>query len=419
MKVEELPDKPGIYLFMDYSGSVIYIGKAKSLKKRVKSHFGRDNLNSRHIAMISQVSTVDYVLTKGEKEALLLEEQLIKNIQPRYNIALRDGKTYPFLEITLAEDFPALRITRIKKKNPDSKYYGPFPNAGDVKAVKKVIDRIFPIRKCRKFKPERRPCLNWQMGRCIAPCTGNADEKLYSMLVEEITLFLSGDHKKLISRLKDRMLRCKNRMEYEKAAAVRDQISQLENFFPLVNFRKVTRKKIETMKKVDPLGALKDLLGMPVKPEVIEGYDVSHTASRQAVGSMVVFRNAEPDPSSYRKFRIKQERTSDDLKMMREVIYRRFRRMLDRREIPPDIILVDGGRTQEKTAHAVLAELDIKNIEVLALAKETYSIYHSGKNLLVKTDSAVFRLLKSITDEAHRFAISYHRSRRTGIPKKK
>ncbi len=411
MKLMDLPRKPGVYLFMDNSGEIIYIGKAKSLRERVRSHFGGSNLNSRHIAMVSQVKTVDFVLAGNEKEALILEEKLIKAHSPRYNISFRDDKSYPYLEVTTGEKFPALKITR-KRNNGNSLYFGPFPNVRDLRSVKKTADRVFQLRKCRKLKENQRPCLNHQIGRCLSPCAGKVNEKEYSEYVNELLLFLKGDQKKLTEKLREKMEGCKNSLEYEKAAQIRDQLNEIKRIFPAVNVRKINKKKLEVLKKADPLAQLKHLLNIPQKPQIIEGFDISHISSDMAVGSMVCFKKGKPDKKSYRRYRIKQEKTSDDLKMLKEVLYRRIHRLTRERKRIPEIIFVDGGKTQGKTARKVLDSFKLKHVKVVSLAKKSRTIYSGGKKLKVSEESGVYKLFKRIDDEAHRFAHSYHKKRR-------
>lgn len=411
MKFTDLPDKPGVYLFMDRSYNVVYIGKAKSLKKRVMSHFSGKDLSLKHMAMLSQVRTVDYITTKNEKEALILEDQLIKNLKPRYNVALRDDKSYPYLEVTKGEEYPFLRITR-KTDNPDSLYFGPFPNVRDIRTAKKVVDKIFPLRKCKKFNKKERPCLNYQIGRCLSPCTDKTDKKTYHEIVEELVMFLSGKHERLIQRLENRMNSHKEKREYEQAANIRDQIEELKNIFPMVNIRKISRKKVETLKKIDPLFTLKEVLDMEHKPTVIEGFDISHTSSKEAAGSMVYFRESEPDKSRYRKFKIKQQETSDDLKMLKEVIYRRIKRLIHEDRSLPDILVIDGGKAQEKVAREVAESFNLKNVRVISIAKKKGNIYYKGKKLKLDKNSSAFKLIKRINNESHRFAHSYHELRR-------
>ncbi|MBN2406123.1 MAG: excinuclease ABC subunit UvrC [Elusimicrobia bacterium] len=411
MKTENLPDRPGVYLFMDSATKVIYVGKALSIKKRVRSHFGKDRLDSKQIAMISVARTVDYIVTRNEKEALVLEEQLIKSFKPRYNILLKDDKSFPYIEVSLGEEFPAVAITRDKKK-PGSRYFGPFPNVADVRAAKRVIDRVFPLRKCRVLKPRRRPCLNHQIGKCLAPCTGKVSKGAYREMVEDILMFLSGRHKRLQEKLRARMISFKNEQKYEEAAWIRDQISELDSLFPIVNFRDITRKKMDALSAIDPLYMLKEQLGLDYKPSVIEGFDISHTSSSEAVGSMVSFRDGRPDRKMYRKFRIKQPETADDIRMLEEVIYRRLKRLVLEKKRLPDIIFVDGGRAQEKAARDIVAKFNMRNINVLSLAKESGRIYHKGRVLRLEKSSGVYGLLKRVDDEAHRFAHSYHLTRR-------
>ncbi|MFH1416079.1 MAG: excinuclease ABC subunit UvrC [Elusimicrobiota bacterium] len=410
-KITDLPDKPGVYLFMDSSAEVLYVGKAKSILKRVRSHFGKEKHDTRHIAMISQVKTVDYMVTDNEKEALVLEEKLIKDIKPRYNIALKDDKSYPYIELTASEDYPSLKIVRIKSREKGSVYYGPFPNVWDVNQIMKTIDRIFKLRKCKNFSEKETACLNFQISRCLSPCTGNIAPDIYKKIVDEVKMFLDGDHEKLFTKLETRMEYFGKEQKYEKAAEIRDMMVSIAKFFPVVNIRGIDRKRLNVLSKIDPLYMLKDIIKSDKKPEIIEGYDISHTTSKEAVGSMVYFRNGEPDKSSYRKYKIKQAETFNDLDMLREVLLRRLTRVIRENKKLPDILLIDGGRGQESAARSVVKELGL-NIYVLSLSKDNKNIYFKGKPLALGNDSEIYKLFKRITDEAHRFAHSYHVKRR-------
>ncbi|MDA3792320.1 MAG: GIY-YIG nuclease family protein, partial [Elusimicrobia bacterium] len=299
---KELPDNPGVYIFLDSAYRVLYVGKANSIKKRVRQHFGKKNLDSRRLAMITKVQSVNYIRTKTEREALLLESRLIKNIQPRYNVDLKDGKSYPYLELTAGEKFPALKITR-KKKVKDSLYFGPFPNVSDIRDAKKIVEDIFPLRKCKKFRRRKRPCLNYQMKKCLSPCSGKISEKEYNEIVNQVKLFLAGKEDKLINRLRDEMESYKKNLQYEKAALARDRISSLENLFPKVSYKSITRKKLKALEKIDPLYILKDKLEMDFKPTTIEAFDISHISSKQAVGAMVTFKDGKPHKSGYRRYK--------------------------------------------------------------------------------------------------------------------
>ncbi|MEA3506330.1 MAG: excinuclease ABC subunit UvrC [Elusimicrobiota bacterium] len=408
---ENLPESPGVYLFLDSAHRVIYTGKANSIKKRVRQHFGKKNLDSRRLAMITKVQSVNYIKTRTEREALLLEEKMIKNIRPRYNIALKDDKSYPYLELTMGGDFPALKITR-NRKNKDSIYFGPFPNVGDIKDAKKIVEDIFPLRKCKKFRLRKRPCLNYQIERCLSPCTCKVTKKEYSGIVKEVKLFLSGREDKLTARLEKKMEEYKNKREYEKAAAVRDRIQALENLFPRVSYRSITRKNLEALEKIDPLYVLKEKLDMDFKPVTIEGYDISHISSKQAVGSKVLFVDGRPEKSGYRRYKIKQKETSDDIKMLEEVIYRRLRRVKEEQDDPPDIMLIDGGKGQLSAACRMRDKFSLSSVRVLSLAKKKGRIYYRDRMLDIKKESPAYNLIKKIDDEAHRFAVSYHRLRR-------
>ncbi len=408
---KELPDKPGVYIFLDSAYRVIYVGKANSIKKRVRQHFGKTNLNSRRLTMITKVRSVNYIRTKTEREALLLEDRLIKNIQPRYNIDLKDGKSYPWLELIAGEKFPALKITR-KKKNKDSLYFGPFPNVGDIREAKKIIESIFPLRKCKNFRLRKRPCLNYQIDKCLSPCTGKVTEKEYGEIVNQVKLFLSGSGENLFEQLRAKMKEYKQKREYEKAARVRDRIDALENLFPRVSYKSITEKKLKALEKIDPLYILKDKLDMDFKPETIEAFDISHISSKEAVGAMVTFKNGRPDKSNYRRYKIKQEETADDIKMTEEVIYRRLKRIKEDNLFSPDIILIDGGKVHLKAACRIADKFSLETTKIISIAKKKGKIYHKNKLLDIKKVSPAHNLIKRIDDEAHRFAVSYHRVRR-------
>ncbi len=410
MKIRELPSGPGVYIFLDSSGKSIYAGKALNIKKRVRSHFSGSK-NPRQLAMLARVRTVDFIETANEKEALVLEESLIKSLRPRYNVLLRDDKSYPFLEVTAGEKYPAIRITR-NRKDKRSLYFGPFPDVGDTRRAVKILGSLFPLRKCRTYSPKEKPCLNYQIKKCAGPCCGKISSNEYKEIVDELLLFLRGRKEELLKKLKDKMEKEKKRMEYEKAAQLRDRIYLLNNLFPIVNFRKINAQKMKALEKVDPFYELKKILGLKKRPSLIEGFDISHTSSREAAGSSVRFGPGGPDRSNYRRFKIKQPPTSDDLKMIKEVVYRRLKRLKKDNKELPDIILVDGGRGQEKAAAEALKLLNIRKVKILALAKGKKNIYFKGRKLDIEKNSEAFKLLTRVDREAHRFARSYHIKRR-------
>ncbi len=410
MKIRDLPSKPGVYIFMDSAGKAIYAGKAADIKKRVRSHFSGGG-GPRQFAMISRLRTVDFITTKNEQEALVLEDHLIKELKPRYNILLRDDKTYPFMEITLGEKYPVLKITR-EKPGKRSRVFGPFPNTADARRAARILEDVFLLRKCKRFRVKDKPCLNRQIRKCLSPCTSQTDPDEYRQNIDELIMFLEGKREKLMQSLKKKMNRHKKKLQYEKAAKIRDRISALEKIFPMVNFRKINAEKIKALRKIDPLEDLKNVLKLKAKPDIIEGFDISHTSSGQAAGSSVRFSGVRPDKSHYRKYNIKQLPTSDDLEMIKEVVYRRMRRLKEEKKQFPDIILIDGGRGQENAAKQALQLLAVKNVNVLALAKEKGNIYYRGKKLDIKKDSEAFKLLKRIDNEAHRFAHGHHLKRR-------
>ncbi len=433
-KFSKLPDEPGVYMFIDSSFKSLYIGKAKSIKKRVMSHFRNDKLDSRHLSMILQVKAVNYIITKNESEALILEDKFIKQIKPKFNIALKDDKTYPYITITKGDEFPMLKITRKNGmstpklqritestaggKSPDctqSVYFGPFPYIKDIRAAEKILNKIFPLRKCPKVLKRKKPCLNYQLGKCLSPCTFKISVKEYNVMVNDLIILLSDSLKILLKKLEKRMNYFKDTMQYEKAAGVRDQINILTNVFPAVQINSIKGEPLwlsnGSGKEIDILHLLGKILNLNYKPEIIEGFDVSHTSFNQATASSVRFIGAKSDKTNYRNFKIKLLQ-NNEIKMLKEAVKRRLSRLKKENLKLPDVILVDGGIAHEKAARDVIKKLGL-TLEVLSLAKEKANIYYKGQRLVIDKDSDIHKLLKKISNEAHRFARQYHIKRRS------
>lgn len=529
-RIRSLPQSCGVYLFKDTSGKILYVGKAANLAKRVKSYFQVPSPTPKLGALISQIGDLDYKITDNEVEALLLECNLIKEYHPRYNVSLKDDKKYPYLKIT-KEDFPRIFVTR-KVKNDGAKYFGPYTNAKAIRQTLKFLRTLFPIRTCKRKigKKPLKPCLNYHIKRCFAPCAGKISKEDYRKVVDEVGLFLKGERRALIKSLEKRMKGAKESLKFEEAIILRDQIRSLEkisarqkvvstrpidqdviafalgpdnacsqiffirkgkliggeHFFlkgikdkskeeiltPLVKqyyynaiyipkevvlqneieekeliksylgkkgkrrVRLIVPRKGDKLKliklaernarlaltqkysasqqmKKEALGELQRTLGLRDLPFRIEAFDISNISGTLATGSLVVFRGGEPDKNEYRRFRIKRTRGVDDYAMMAEVVERRYRRLLKERKILPDLILIDGGKGQLSAALKVLKRLKIK-LPVAALAKEYEHLFIPGKLppiILAKNSSALY-LLKQIRDEAHRFALAYHRKLR-------
>jgi len=537
-KLKQIPMKPGVYLFRDFKNKVIYVGKAKILRNRVKSYFRKNQTDVKVEVLVSKIVDIEWIITDTEVEALLLENNLIKEYYPKYNIALKDGKSYPFIRIT-NELFPQIFTTRNIVKD-GSKYFGPYTDGKRLKKTMKIINKIFPIRKC-KYKIDRETienkkiklCLQYQMGNCGGVCQGLVEEDEYKEMVDAIIRFLNGKTDNIIQKINRRMINASEDLEYEKAARYRNQLkilnqynnkqniiqvdfksrdiivaSVMENDAVVVLFRlregnligrekfylknihdqkptivmknfmrsyysdttfipkeifvniedeielfeeyllKIAEHSVKIIKpergekaklwtlaqkNADMLlkelmlqklkleneptkmvQALQEALNLSVPPIKIEGFDISHIQGKFTVASMVFFENGRPKKSEYRRYKIKSVDRSDDYASMKEVVYRRYKRLLDENKMLPDLILIDGGKGQLNVAKKILDELDLHNMPIIGLAKRLEEVFipgYSKAQNIPKASPAVI-LLRKIRDEAHRFAITYHRNKR-------
>ncbi|MFC1590530.1 helix-hairpin-helix domain-containing protein [Candidatus Omnitrophota bacterium] len=398
-KIKGLPSGPGVYLFKDPGGEVQYIGKANNLKKRVASYFRSGARRSPRLdIMVSKVRDVDYIRTSTSAEALLYENSLIKQYKPRYNVALRDDKTYPLLKLTANERFPRLLITR-RKKLDGSVYYGPFTSARLLREALTILYRMFPLRRCKTVKGS--VCLNYHIKQCLGPCEGKICEKRYSQIVAQLKLFLEGRKEELVKLLSKRMILASKDQDFEEAARLRDTIDALR----AIKDRKAAFAPYRELEE------LKNILSIPGRLEVIEAFDVSNIMGEEACGSMVVFRKGSPRKSEYKRFKIKSVSGIDDYKMIKEVVSRRCGRLLREKRPLPDLILIDGGRGHLSAAVDTLRSLGISDIPVIGIAKALEKIYLKGRTepIILPKDSRALHLIQRIRDEAHRFAISYHK----------
>lgn len=419
-KLSDIPDTPGVYFFKDNQNQIIYIGKAASLVKRVRSYFQKAQTTLKERMLIEKATDLDYITTISEAEALILESNLIKIYQPKYNVQLKDDKAYPYIKITLQEDFPRICIVR-KVLNDGARYFGPYPYQNDLRKILKLIKKIFCIRTCKykiKSKPIK-PCLDFHIKRCVAPCGGNIDKQEYQRIVEDVCLFLDGRCEELIKELNLKMKRQAQLLRFEDAAKIRDQISVLERI-GLVSHKGLLKEENKmSSDSTDALLYLQKLLQLSVKPVRIEAFDVSNLSGKEAVGSLVSFEDGKPDKKGYRRFKIKGEWTPNDTVMMAEIVMRRYSRLLKENKKLPDLIMIDGGKTQLNAAWKVLKSLGLEGLNLISLSKpysteKTDKIWtlHSSLPVYLSQDSAVLHLLQHIRDEAHRFAIQYHRKLR-------
>ena len=534
-ELKKLPSKPGVYLMHDDKDAIIYVGKAISLKNRVRQYFQSSrNKGVKIEQMVTHIARFEYIITDSELEALVLECNLIKEHRPKYNTMLMDDKTYPFIKVTVQEDFPRVLFARQMYKDK-AKYYGPYTSAGAVKDTIDLIHKLYGIRTCNKQLPKmqgkERPCLNYYIHQCPAPCQGYISKEEYAKSVKKVLTFLNGDYTPILKELEEKMLEASEEMEFEKAIEYRellnsvtkiaqkqkitssdmedkdviamsvDQDDAVVQVFFIRDGRLIGRdhfclriangdsrpevlsafikqfyagtpyipreimlqyeiedaalieewlsgrkgqkvhiqvpkkgqkeKLVELAKKNADMvlmqdrerirreegrtiGAMKEianLLNLP-KLERVEAYDISNISGFQTVGSMVVFEKGRPKRSDYRKFRIRGVQGVDDYASMEEVLTRR----LSHYENYPDLIMMDGGRGQVNIALKVMQQLNIE-VPVCGMVKDdkhrTRGIYFHNIELPVDRDSEAFRLVTRIQDEAHRFAIEYHRSLRS------
>jgi len=526
---DDLPEKPGVYLLKDVHDNILYVGKAKSLKKRVKSYFKVELDDPKTRILMRHFHHLEYLVTDTEKEALILESNLIKKHLPRYNIRLKDDKRFPYVQIT-SEEYPKLLITR-NLQNEGSSYYGPFTDVTSVRSILKLLKPVFRLRDCKRMDG---PCLNYQIDLCPAPCSGNITKEDYQKNVEKAKLFLEGRHEEVLELLRTEMEQAAQNHDYEKAAVIRDQLFSLDevmekqkmefnrsldqdvisyavnddvvvvvvfrvrsgkimgkedflvegaqNNYPqeilgafikqyysgprsvpaeillpimIPDEKLITKWLSEKMNEENPdkhpkkylislkvpeeglehrlvqmvtknakiitnhykqarvaLLDLKKYLKISRIPRRIEAFDVSNLGGKMAVASMVVFEDGKPKKSHYRKFKLKTP-GPDDYAMMREVLTRRYEKLAISGGKTPDLIMVDGGRGQLNVAKEVLNSLDIKT-GVIGLAEEFEQIFipDVSNPLILPKDSTALHLLQSVRDEAHRFAVTYHRKLR-------
>ncbi|MFH0762917.1 MAG: excinuclease ABC subunit UvrC [Candidatus Omnitrophota bacterium] len=396
-KIKSLPEAPGVYMFKDAAGRVIYIGKAKSLKKRVQSYFSR-RLDSKTQAMVAKITGLDYILAPTEAQAQILEAALIKKRQPQYNIDFKDDKSFPWIRIT-DEEFPVVSICRRKKRDikDNALYFGPYTNAKLLREAVKIIRRIFGFRSCKKIPG--RACLYWRVNLCPGPCIKKVSRDSYREIIERIKLFLESRYARLLEELSRKMILAAQGKEFEEAAKIRDQINAL--------------RAIAATSPIPPgtneLEELKNLLKLKKIPLRIEAFDISNISGKEACGAMVSFYAGAADKSNYRRFRIKTVGGIDDYKMLAEVVRRRYLRIIRDNAALPDLILIDGGRGHLLAAKRTLDELGI-SLPLISIAKKEENIYINDKikPLKLSGDCAALNLIRRIRDEAHRFAVSYH-----------
>ncbi|MEK7573804.1 MAG: excinuclease ABC subunit UvrC [Patescibacteria group bacterium] len=412
-----MPSNPGIYLFLNEKSEVLYVGKAKNLKKRVSSYFAKkNNLGEKTQLLISKIKKIKAIKTHSELEALLLEADFIKKHQPQYNSRLTDGKAYPLIRVTISDRYPKVLIAR-KASESKSIYFGPYPSAGSMKIVLKILRKIFPFQSV--INHPRKICLYNHLGLCPCPPVFDSPylKKEYKKNIKHLTQFLNGKTEKVIKDLEEERNQESTEEHFEKASQAQKKIDSIRIVTSPVY--KLFDEEINPNLKQDVLdgqgGELTNTLNLNgykiPNLKRIECYDISNISGKFAVGSMIVFTNGEASKSLYRKFKIRYAKEEpNDFAMMEEVLRRRFKHP----EWPfPDLLVVDGGKGQVSVALKVLNQ---KNLEIplIGLAKREETIVTSDlKEINLSKDSPALLLIMRIRDEAHRFAITYHRNLRS------
>ncbi|MGC9371961.1 MAG: excinuclease ABC subunit UvrC [Thermovirgaceae bacterium] len=413
-KIRDLPSRPGVYLMHDAGGRVIYVGKARSLKKRVQSYLRHKNYASPRLRkLVSEIADISVIRTESDAEAFIVESRLIKHYQPFYNVELKMGERYPYVKIT-DEPYPRLVVTR--HKEPDGgRYIGPFVHVGELRRLLRLIERYMPLRTCTSpgsgERWNERPCVRYSLGRCLGPCAGCCDAAEYKKRVADVILLLRGQSAELTSRLRDRMEESADRTAFEEAARIRDTIRAIW---------KLSRQRVSAALSDDvdeftwkALLGVQAALGLAVVPWRIDGFDISHHSGKETYGSCVVFEQGLPNPSLYRRFRITSCDLPDDFRSIRETVQRRYRHVLTDEGALPQLVLIDGGPHQLRFALEALEELGLEDLEVVALAKREELLFRPGREAPVRLEASdpALRLIQRVRDEAHRFALSAHRGR--------
>jgi excinuclease ABC subunit C len=532
-KVPHLPESPGVYLWADISGEVLYVGKAKRLRSRVRSYLAGDHLESvKTRALMLQVGGLETIVVPTEAHALILEANLIKEHKPKFNIALRDDKTYPYIKVTVQEPFPRVIVTR-RLVNDGARYFGPYSDVGAMRRALNVVNRIFTVRSCNYDMPRvmpERACLDYHIGRCKAPCILAQTQEDYRAMIDEVLLFLDGRADEVTRRVRERMDAAAGALDFERAAELRDVLHHLDRMeeptivleveggdrdvlgyardgddacVALLRIRggrllardhhfveniegepdgevvaaylagpyriaqeraaellvpfdfsdralveeslgttsihvpqrgpkrelvglaeQNARHLLEEMRltgeeaderAVDPVYELQRQLGLERVPRSLVCFDISHAQGTDTVASCVWFQNGRAHRGEYRKFKVRSVDGVDDFASMREVVGRYFRRRVEESKPIPDLVLIDGGRGQLNAAHDALKELGRPGLPVVALAKREEEVYVWGRSepLRMSRRSPALRLLQQARDEAHRFAVTFQRKRRS------
>jgi excinuclease ABC subunit C len=428
-KVGEVPHKPGIYLMRDRFGTVIYVGKARDLRKRVSQYFQssrRMGWDLKFNALVEAIHDFDFHVVRSEPEALLLESKLIKEFHPRYNVSFRDDKRFLMVKVNLNDPIPRFVFTRIKTDD-GARYFGPFPDSSALRSTLNLARQKFNLRGCRPLTPTERDykhCLYAHLKFCTAPCINNVTRGQYLEQVKAACNFLAGECAEMSGQLEVEMKKASADQNFERAAQLRDLIRDLR--YMAKKTEKFERMPYSLPPTIDPerdLAELAKVLDLPAPPRRIEGFDISNISGTFSVASLVTFRQGRPDRANYRRFKMKTVTGQNDVACMAETIRRRYQRLLNEGSASPapanspatgghrpDLILIDGGKGQLNAACAELAKLGLQGIPILGLAKEYEEIHRPGQSepLRLSRDSGALKLLQRVRDESHRFANNFN-----------
>ena len=418
-KAKALPKSPGVYLMKDEKGRVIYVGKAVSLRDRVGSYFlPSTKLEAKKAGLLAEVVDFETLQTDSEVEALLAENRLIKDIQPKFNARLLDDKTFPYLMVTTGEDYPGVYITR-EPKTDGVKLYGPFTSAYQLKEAVQHLQRAFKFRTChleiREDNDEKRffrPCLLYAINQCTGPCGDRVSRHLYAQDIRRLMRFLDGDRKAVMRDLGKEMKAAADSLQYERAAKLRDQVRSLEalSHRATAGTEQFWQPEAFVTNPQQSVVKLQEALGLAEPPRIVEGIDIAHLQGEEMVGSKVCFIDGVPFKDGYRRYKIKHGQGNNDYLSIQEVVSRRYREAGANNELYPDVILIDGGLGQLHAAMEVFTTMHVKPPMVISLAKKEELVYTQAKSAPIRLERnhLGLKLLQYIRDEAHRFAQHYH-----------
>ena len=412
----DIPARPGVYVYRDRFGTVIYVGKASNLRRRMSHYFQPSQARRADPKLRSLIHSIDrweIFPVKSEDEALILESRFIKEYAPHYNSLLRDDKRYPMLKIDRNERFPRVRLTRLRKKD-SCLYFGPFPHGSAMRRLAEYLTRRFGLRSCKAESPgeeEFRHCLAGTVRDCCRPCVGGVTEEEYRERVDRVVAVLNGEIREVAEELRQKMAKAAAEKAFEKAAAFRDILGNLQS---LVRTRSFEHAELPNEAGMEAVADLQKALRLPNVPHVIVGFDISNLGTTFAVASLVCFREGRPDKASYRRFRIKTVEGQNDFAMMNEVVKRYFSRLLREQRPLPDLLMVDGGKGQLHLALDALISIDCPPFPVVGLAKRNEEIFLPGRSepVVLDRNRPALKVLQALRDEAHRFAVSYNRQLR-------